>query len=224
MRSRFSRGKIGVLVLVFVLIKGQSILAFDAPTDIVVNPGATAPSTAVLRIDRRDKFTPRHLEQLRRGSAMARELLDRVANLRDTILIVRADPALARKSGLYGRTRFWVHAGELFGFVEYQAGPLNSFGTQCLIVHELAHAVEIATTDRKAGTRALRSFVLERAIGSDLGAETEFPQQVALAVLWQLQRKAAGEDSLERIALSHQITLPPITVADAMPMASTGPH
>jgi hypothetical protein len=52
-------------------------------------------SPVVLRIDRRDKMTAQQLTQLRRNSATARELLVRVANLRDTILIVRADPALS---------------------------------------------------------------------------------------------------------------------------------
>src|SRR5262245_9678294 len=66
-----------------------------------------AASPVVLRIDHRDKMTARQLTQLRGGSATARELLVRVGNLRDTILIVRADPGLAGRSGLYGRSRFW---------------------------------------------------------------------------------------------------------------------
>ena len=49
-------------------------------------------SPIVLRIDRRDKMTERQLAQRRAGSATARELLVRVGNLRDTILIVRVDP------------------------------------------------------------------------------------------------------------------------------------
>jgi hypothetical protein len=53
---------------------------------------APVASPVVLRIDRRDKMTAKQLTQLRGGSATARELLVRVANLRDTILIVRADP------------------------------------------------------------------------------------------------------------------------------------
>src|SRR5262245_19296545 len=64
-------------------------------------------SPVVLRIDRRDSMTERQLTQLRNGSATARELLVRVANLPDTILIVRADPGLFGRSGLYGRSRFW---------------------------------------------------------------------------------------------------------------------
>ena len=121
----------------------------------------------VLRIDQRDKTTPGQLNQLSGASATARELLLRVGNLRDTILILRADPALHGRSGLYGRSRFWVNAGRLFGYIQYQAGPLNSPGTQCLIVHELAHAIEVASADWRAGNAAVRAFVLSRTIATD---------------------------------------------------------
>ena len=83
--------------------------------------GAGSTNPVVLRIDRRDKMTPGQLNQLRGGSAMARELLVRVANLRDTILILRGDPALVVRSRLYGRSRFWVHSGSLFGYIQYQS-------------------------------------------------------------------------------------------------------
>ncbi len=175
-------------------------------------------SPVVLRIDRRDKMTAKQLTQLRGGSATARELLVRVANLRDTILIVRADPALVGRSRLYGRSRFWVHSGELFGYIQYQAGTMNSLGTQCLIVHELAHAMEIASADWKAGTTAVRDFVLSRALGLSQadGSETEFPQQVALLVLGELQGAAAPGRTLEQIAEAHHIVLPPAIPADGL--------
>jgi hypothetical protein len=182
-------------------------------------------SPVVLRIDRRDKMTAEQLTKLRRNSATARELLVRVANLRDTILIVRADPALVGRSRLYGRSKFWVHSGELFGYIQYQTGTLNRLGTQCLIVHELAHAMEIASADWKAGTAAVREFVLSRAIGLvPSGAdepETEFPQQVALAVLGELLGGTARAQTLEQIAEAHHITLPPAIPADGL-QASTG--
>jgi hypothetical protein len=190
-----------------------------APRRVAVDQdGARSANPVVLRIDRRDKMTPAQLNQLRSGSATARELLVRVANLRDTILILRADPALVVRSGLYGRSRFWVHSGRLFGYIQYQAGPLNTLGTQCLIVHELAHAMEIACANWRAGTEAVRSFVLSRALGSDPsgadGWETEFPQQVALAVLGELQGATAHGRSLAEIAEAHHIALPPAISAD----------
>lgn len=213
------------------ILVGTLVLAGTQHGDAAGARGASGDQDArpatppvVLRIDHRDKMTARQLTQLRGGSATARELLVRVSNLRDTILIVRADPGLLSRSGLYGRSRFWVHSGELFGYIEYQAGRLNRLGTQCVIVHELAHAMEIATDNWKAGTVAVRDFVLSRALGfgpspAD-GLETEFPQQVALAVLAELEGKAGGR-TLEQIAQAHNITLPPAIPADGL-QASTG--
>jgi hypothetical protein len=118
-----------------------------------------------------------------------------------------------------------VHSGELFGYIQYQAGTVNSLGTQCVIVHELAHAMEIASADWKAGTAAVLDFVLSRAIGlvpsqAD-GSETEFPQQVALLVLGELLGGPARGQTLEQIAVAHHITLPPPIPADGL-QASRG--
>ena len=181
----------------------------------------TPAGASVLRIDTRDHQTPGHLEQLRRSSAMARDLLARVGNLRATVLFLRGDPAFVKKSGVYGQSRFWVQNGELLGSIRYQAGPLNSLETKCLIVHELAHAVEMASSDRTAAD--LREFVLSRAIGPDPSparAETAFPRRVALAVLAQLRSRSAGGNSLAQIAEVYGITLPPLPVADATALAS----
>jgi len=213
---------LGALIIVG-MQRGDAV-AQRMPAD---SASANTTSPPVLRIDRRDKMTAQQLTQLRRGSATARELLVRVANLRDTILIVRADPALVGRSRLYGRSNFWVHSGELFGYIQYQVGTLNSLRTQCLIVHELAHAMEIASGDWKAGTAAVRDFVLSRAIGlvpsqAD-GSETEFPRQVALAVLGELKGVTARGQTLEQIAEAHHITLPPAIPADGM-QASAGKH
>jgi hypothetical protein len=197
-----------------------------AQSTAVQSGSEAAASPVVLRIDKDDTLTPRQLAQLGRGSAMARELLVRIANLRDTILILRADPALARKSGLYGRSRFWVAAGELFGYVEYQAGTMNRLGTQCLIVHELAHAVEIATADRRAGTPALRTFVQSRAIPmspASSDAETDFPRQVALAVFAELQGNVTQARTLAQIAEVHHITLPSVMPVDGV-LTAIRPH
>jgi hypothetical protein len=188
--------------------------------------GELSANVGGLRIDRRDKTTPRQLNQLRGGSAMARELLVRVASLRDTILILRADPALVGRSGLYGRSRFWVHAGTLFGYIQYQAGPLNNPGTQCVIVHELAHAIEIASADWRAGTAAVRAFVLSRTIALDPsgagGSETEFPQEVALAIFAEL-RGGAAPRSLTQIAEAHHIAFGAISPPKDM-VASSAPR
>lgn len=181
----------------------------------------------VLRVDQRDKTTPGQLNQLRGGSATARELLLRVGNLRDTILILRADPTLHGRSGLYGRSRFWVNAGKLFGYIQYQAGPLNSPGTQCVIVHELAHAIEIASANWRAGNAAVRAFVLSRTIATDPsgadGSETEFPQDVALAVFAELRGVVTQGRSLTQIAESHHIALAALIPSEGQ-IASSAQH
>lgn len=192
-------------------------------------PGSpSGASTRVLRIDGRDKITSLHLAELQRGSATARDLLDRVANLPSTILILRAEPLFFSQTHLYGRSQFWIHSGELFGYIRYQGRSLHNFSTQCLIVHELAHALEIATVDRRAGTLGLQSFVLSRAFGDALpdsrGVETEFPQQLALAVLRELVGKAPIENTLEELAAAHHIVLPEMTVASAWSSESKGSH
>jgi hypothetical protein len=78
-------------------------------------------------------------------------------------------------------------------------------------VHELAHAVEIATADRRGGTQGLRQFLLSRALGEDpsnwRGAETEFPREVAIAVMQELLGRPP-RTTFEALAEAYHITLP----------------
>ena len=119
-----------------------------------------------------------------------------------------------------------MNAGRLFGYIQYQAGPLNSPGTQCVIVHELAHAIEIASADWRAGNAAVRAFVLSRTIALDPsgadGSETEFPQEVALAVFAEL-RGVAAPRSLAQIAEAHHIALGAISPPRDL-LASSAPR
>ena len=188
----------------------------DAPA--VGRPGSNSDSRGggagqrVLRIPKDDGITSSHLAELRRKSATARELLDRIASLPATILIVRGYPLLVRQVGVPGRSRFWIHSGTLFGYLEYQTRSLHNFGTQCVIVHELAHALEVAAVDRRNGTEGLRAFVFSRALGDDprnwRGAETGFPRDVAEAVLQELLGHAPDRNTLTTLADAHHIALP----------------
>lgn len=195
--------------------EGDGIAARDLGSDLDT---LGDPTPVVLRIPKEDVLTPGHIAELQRGSAIARDLFARVANMPNTILILRAAPALATQAHVYGRSRFWMNRGRLFGLLEYQVRPLHNFGTECLIVHELSHALEISGADRGAGTSALRTFVLARAIATDTsvsdGSETEFPQQVALAVLWELLGKKAHQNTLEALAREHAIALPALVDTD----------
>ncbi len=180
-------------------------------------------SQTVLRIAKDDGITSGQLGELRRRSAIARELLDRVESLPATILIVRAEPLLARQVGVYGRSRFWINGSELFGYVQYQATSLHNPSTQCIIMHELAHAVEIAVADRRDGTPGLQEFLLSRALqdtpSNRRGAETGFPRDVAVAVMQELLGRTP-RTTFEALAQAHHVTLPTvpaISVARAAP-------
>jgi hypothetical protein len=168
-------------------------------------------SQRVLRIAAHDDITAGHIAELRRKSTIARELLDRVESLPATILILRAEPLLARQVGAAGRSRFWINGAELFGYVQYQVASLRNPSTECVIAHELAHAVEIATADRRDGTSGLRQFLLSRVPGAEpsnwRGAETEFPRDVAAAVMQELLGRAP-RTTLDVLAETHHITLP----------------
>lgn len=207
---------IAAALVILALQRGDGVSA----RGMASNPDvAGGPASVVLRIPKEDALTRGHIAELLRGSAIARELFTRVANMPSTILILRAAPALASQAHVYGRSRFWTNRETLFGLIEYQVRPLHNFGTECLIVHELAHALEIGGADRGGGTAGLRTFVLSRAIESDHtisdGSETEFPQQVALAVLFELLGKKARSNTLEALAQDHGITLPPADAGDS---------
>jgi hypothetical protein len=187
------------------------------------NPRGAA-NQKVLRISKDDGLTLSQLAELRRHSGTARDLLDRVANLPATILIVRAHPGLVQHTGVYAHGRFWISGDELFGDIQYQPGPLHNVGVQCLIVHELAHAVEVATADRRRGTGGLRAFVLSRARGDYpanwRGTETKFPRDVANAVLRELLCDLPERNVLAALAEAHHITLPAAPTVTASPAPS----
>jgi hypothetical protein len=184
-------------------------------------------SQRVLRIAKDDGITAGQLGALRRKSTIARELLDRVGGLPATILILRADPLLVRQSGVYGRSRFWINGAELFGYVQYQATSLGNPSTECVIVHELAHAVEIAMADRRGGTPGLREFLLSRAPGNDpsnwRGAETAFPRDVAVAVMQELFGRTP-RTTFEALADAHHVTLPTVPAVSVARAAPSNPR
>jgi hypothetical protein len=178
-----------------------------------------APGHAVLRIERGDGITAPHLAELQRRSSTARDLLDRVTRLRSTVLIVRAYPLLVRTTGLYGRGRFWVDGDRLFGYLQYQTESLTNDRPLCVLVHELAHAVEVAGVDRHSGTAGIRDFVLSRAIDDDpldwRGSETEFPRTVTHQVWLELLGRARGPSALDTLAAAHGVSIPPAQLAQA---------
>ena len=178
-----------------------------------------APGTRVLRIVRGDNLTAKHLAELQRRSATGRDLLERIERLRSTVLIIRAYPLLVKATALYGRGLFWVAAGRLYGDLRYQTESLGNDRPLCSIVHELAHAVEVAGVDRQKGTAAIREFVLSRAIDADplnwRGSETEFPRAVTRHVWLELLGRVRGTSALESLAAAAGVLLPATQLAQA---------
>jgi hypothetical protein len=179
------------------------------------------PVGGILRIEGGDSLTARHLAELERRSATGRELLHRVERLPATVLIIRAYPLLVKTTGLYGHSRFWVTDGRLFGYLRYQTESLGNDRPLCIIVHELAHAVELAGVDRREGTKAIREFVLSRALGDDppdwRGSETEFPRTITHHVWLELLGRLRGPSALDSLALARGVPLPPAQAAQAAP-------
>jgi hypothetical protein len=178
----------------------------------------TGPTNRVLRIERGDNLTARHLAELQRRSATGRDLLHRIERLRLTVLIIRAYPLLVKTTGVYGRGLFWVAGGRLFGYLQYQTESLGNDRPLCIIVHELAHALEVAGVDRREGTAAIREFVLSRAIDEDplnwRGSETEFPRTITHHVWLELLGRLRGPSALDSLALAHGVSLPPAQLAE----------
>ncbi len=171
------------------------------------------PTRAVLRVPLNDHLTPGNLARLRAGSATARDLLACLERVPDAVITVRAHPLLIQEARLLGRGRFWVVGHRLFGLLEYQAEPAGSHRALRVLVHELAHALEVGMLPRGRDLRALRSQIEVRELdeGFDLapGIETDFARTVSYCVHLELWgRRPDGMSGLEaRARLSH-IELP----------------
>jgi len=173
---------------------------------------AGSPAHPVLRVEVGDDITRGHLAALVRRSPTGRDLLARVERLPSTILIVRAYPLLVRSTKVYGRGVFWITGDQLFGHLQYPTESPGNDRPLCILAHELAHAIEVAGVDRRAGTAGLRQFVMSRAVGDDplnwRGAETEFPRVVAHQVWVELVGHSQAASMLDALALEHHVSLP----------------
>ena len=168
------------------------------------NNGKTVVSTSVLRVLPDDGLTRQHLARAIGGSATARELVARVEQLQDCVLILRAHPLLTEQEHLLGRGQFWVVRGHLYGLLEYQAEPLGSYRALRIINHELAHALEIGLAPRGTDTASLRPLVLaredEELRGPVPGVETEFARAVGYRVQLELLGRLQGPSALSTVA------------------------
>ena len=206
---------IAAALVILALQRGNGVSA----RGMASNPDvAGGPASVVLRIPKEDALTPGHIAELRRGSAIARELFARVANMPNTILILRGAPALAARRTCTdevgsGRTRrhFSVSSSTRCDgctTMEQSASSSTNWRTRSKSA--------APTGARDVGPPDLRALAShrDRSAMTD-GSETEFPQQVALAVLLELLGKTAHSNTLEALAHDHGIKLPPADEGDS---------
>jgi len=179
--------------------------------------GKTGATTSVLRVLPDDRLTRQHLARAIAGSATARELIARVEQLQDCVLILRAHPLLTEQEHLLGRGKFWVVRGHLYGLLEYQAEPLGSYRAMRIINHELAHALEVGLLPRGTDTASLRPLVLarenEEARGPVAGVETEFARAVGYRVQLELQGRLQSPSALSTVADDTHLALGTLAAA-----------
>ena len=189
----------------------QIVFAMPPAGEAIMSSEPSGPHSAVLRIPNDDPLTREKIAFLSANSPTARELVGRVGRLQDCVLIIRAHPLLARQERLLGRGRFWVVRGHLYGLLEYQAEPRNSYLALRLIAHELAHALEVGLSPRGTDTASLRPLVLarQREDGHDNvdGVETEFARAVGHRVQLELLGRMRGGSSLAALADSTHLAL-----------------
>ena len=167
----------------------------------------------VLRVQPNDPLTRHNLAHLEARSRTARDVLDRLALLEHVVLLVRAHPRLVPETRLYGRGRFWVVDGRLFGLLEYQAEPRGSTRALRVLAHELGHALEVALAPRGRDTRALRDVLLAREdanaeTNAALAVETKFARLVGYRVHLELTGRAPAGDGLAAAATAARLELP----------------
>ena len=177
---------------------------------------------AVVRVPLNDHVTPGNLARLRAGSATARDLLDCLERVPDTVITVRANPLLIQTERLLGRGRFWVVGHRLFGLLEYQAEPAGSHRALRVLAHELAHALEVATLPRGRDISSLRAQIEVRELddGFDLapGIETDFARMVSDCVHMEIWRRLPdGTSALMANARLSHVQLPPLEKTPAPP-------
>jgi hypothetical protein len=189
----------------------HAMLATAPEPSNVAPAGPPGSKSVVLRIPHDDPITRDKIVYLIAHSPTARELVTRVGQLQDCVLIIRARPLLARQEKLLGRGRFWVARGYLYGLLEYQTEPRGSYFALRVIAHELAHALEVGLTARATDTASLRPLVLAREREKDhndpRGIETEFARAVGYRVQLELLDRSPGASSLAALAGSTHLSL-----------------
>jgi hypothetical protein len=198
-------------LVIRVAFVGVTCSSFALPASAAAREGSLH-HRHVLRVPDNDRLTVAHLGRLAQQSATARALIDALESIPDTVLIVRANPLLAARERVFGRGRFWTAGGRLYGVLEYQAEPLGNRPALRVLAHELAHALELATSASRRDAAALHSFVLSREVGDRVndspGIETEFACAIGSRVALELLGKVAALSALTDIARRFAVDVP----------------
>lgn len=126
-------------------------------------------------------------------------------------LISRFD--LYRRTRLPGKGTFTAHDGRISALLEFDRSRMEPIPEMRAIVHELAHAVEIACLPRPADTAALRELLAARhiswVVSPDFGErlETGFPGAIVRAVMSERDENSE-EGQLRTVAATFGLTLP----------------
>jgi hypothetical protein len=180
-----------------------------------VKKNMPASHARVLRVQPNDPLTRDNLEQLETRSATARDVIDRLQQLHDAVLIVRAHPLLVQETQSLGRGRFWVVDGRLYGLLEYQAEPRGSVRALRVLAQQLGHALEVSLTPRGRDTQTLREVLLvrgdeEKVVSSAAVMETEFARLIGRRVSLELRGRVRDGHGLADAAGAARLQLPPL--------------
>jgi hypothetical protein len=188
--------------------------AADAARDVkkVVDPTRHA---QVLRVQPNDPLTRHNLAKLAERSATARDVIERLQQFDDAVLIIRAHPMLVRETQAIGRGKLWVVNGRLYGVFEYQAEPRGSLRPLRVLAQQLGHALEVALAPRGQDTRTLRKVLvtredLDEPMFATASVETEFARLIGRRVATELSGKTASGDGLAEAAGAARLELPPL--------------
>ena len=176
-----------------------------------------------------DPTAAARLAALHERSRIAADALRVLSGAPRLQLTVTSSPALLRRAGSRGLSRFWVEEGTLVGRLQFDTGESGPPQQARALAHELAHALELALLPRQADTKTLAALLLAR-LGrhapwfSRAPIETPFALAVEKAIMFELGRgPAADPRALARIALEHGLHLLPGTAVPAAPTDTSDP-
>lgn len=151
------------------------------------------------------------MTDLARRSPTFRDMLGvllRAPHLRVTL---RSRTDLRRTTGLAGRGMFATHDGRVYGMLEFDRARPEPAQQLRAIVHELAHAVEIACLPVPDAIAELRRQLTERkgafSVGFLEAIETPFPNAVVRVVRAEHDEQS-NPGRLRALAASFGLTLP----------------